>query len=242
MAHPSRFRTSFNGPEEKTKLCSKCKQDLPLSNFSKDKYQSSGLEPRCKLCKKIHKIKFSYSRDEAMIVKKCIRCEVEKSTSKFYSDKTVKCGLQGICISCVSKAAKIWSKKNRIKKCEQTRQYRYRNPEKRRLQEKKWRKANPDKVKAMVKRYYEKNYGKIRAYFRKRYAQKLQAIPRWANLRRIESVYKAVSLKPGFVVDHIIPLQGKTVCGLHVENNLRIILKLENQQKHHKLLPEFFDY
>lgn len=34
------------------------------------------------------------------------------------------------------------------------------------------------------------------------------------------------------VVDHIIPLQGRTVSGLHVETNLRVIEHHENARKH----------
>ncbi|MCR4319787.1 MAG: HNH endonuclease [Candidatus Brocadiaceae bacterium] len=70
-------------------------------------------------------------------------------------------------------------------------------------------------------------------------ARKRRAIPRWANLRRIESVYKAAAEKLGFHVDHIIPLAHKLVCGLHVENNLRIISAKENLEKNNKLLPEY---
>ena len=36
-------------------------------------------------------------------------------------------------------------------------------------------------------------------------------------------------------VDHILPLKGKTVSGLHVANNLRIIPALENQVKGNRL-------
>jgi len=39
-------------------------------------------------------------------------------------------------------------------------------------------------------------------------------------------------------VDHIIPLRGKNVSGLHVHQNLRIISSDENQRKNNKFLPE----
>ena len=50
-----------------TKTCSKCKLDLPLSEFWKDKYQSDGLRTACRICNKNNKVylKEYYERRKA---------------------------------------------------------------------------------------------------------------------------------------------------------------------------------
>ena len=70
----------------------------------------------------------------------------------------------------------------------------------------------------------------------KRRAIKIKAQPEWANHEAIALIYKQasyVSLRTGVPheVDHDIPLQGKYVCGLHVETNLKIIPMSENRKK-----------
>ncbi len=61
-------------------------------------------------------------------------------------------------------------------------------------------------------------------------------IPKWANLEKIREIYK--KSKKGYHVDHIIPLQGKNVSGLHVENNLQYLTATQNISKGNKLLYE----
>jgi len=90
-------------------------------------------------------------------------------------------------------------------------------------------KANRSYYNNKSKRHYYEN--KTYYYFRssKRRAFKLKAIPKWANLEKIKEIY--LKRKNGYHVDHIIPLQGKNVCGLHVENNLQYLKVKENLSK-----------
>jgi hypothetical protein len=58
------------------------------------------------------------------------------------------------------------------------------------------------------------------------------ATPAWANLYEIEQFYN--NCPEGFHVDHIIPLAGKLVCGLHVLTNLQYLPAKENLTKSNK--------
>lgn len=68
------------------------------------------------------------------------------------------------------------------------------------------------------------------------------AIPSWCtseDLRAIKALYaqcRKISKDTGVKheIDHIIPLRGKNVCGLHVLENLRIMDKKKNRTKGNK--------
>lgn len=63
-----------------------------------------------------------------------------------------------------------------------------------------------------------------------------QALPSWANLEEIKLIYRNCPIN--YHVDHIIPLQGELVCGLHVENNLQYLLAEDNLKKSNKFLVD----
>ena len=76
-----------------------------------------------------------------------------------------------------------------------------------------------------------------RARSSKRRAIERQRLATWANLEAIKAIYrKAIDLtrSTGVAhhVDHIYPLAGKLVSGLHVENNLQVLTATENMSKH----------
>ena len=58
------------------------------------------------------------------------------------------------------------------------------------------------------------------------------ATPSWADLDKIKAIYN--ECPKGYHVDHIIPLQGALVCGLHVETNLQYLTAQDNIIKHNK--------
>ncbi len=91
-----------------------------------------------------------------------------------------------------------------------------------------WRLANPDKM------------GAKKAARR---AAIKQAFPLWARGLDFASIYRLradITALTGIEhhVDHIVPLKGETVCGLHVPWNLEVIPAKVNQSKKNKLLPE----
>ena len=75
-----------------------------------------------------------------------------------------------------------------------------------------------------------------------RRAQKIHAQVAWADLEKIKNIYTMAShLRNGgqnVHVDHIVPLRGKTVCGLHVEQNLQIIPRIANVSKGNRSWPD----
>lgn len=66
----------------------------------------------------------------------------------------------------------------------------------------------------------------------KRRAYKLNATISWANELKIKEIYKQCPI--GYQVDHIIPLQGEKVCGLHIEYNLQYLSAKDNQSKNNR--------
>ena len=88
-------------------------------------------------------------------------------------------------------------------------------------------------------RWVKANPGIVNAWNKKRYANKKQRTPAWLTLvdfERIENEYRLAALQAKITgtiwhVDHIIPLQGKNVCGLHVPTNLKAIPGMDNLRK-----------
>jgi hypothetical protein len=128
--------------------------------------------------------------------------------------------------------------------------YRAANPDKVKETRSNWIKNNPEmystryyrhkeKIKQSTKEYKIKNRGLIRYYNANRKARVKQASLGNYDLERVKLIYqKAADLEAlgdiKYHVDHIVPLLGKEICGLHVSWNLRCIPADENLRKHNK--------
>ena len=105
-----------------------------------------------------------------------------------------------------------------------------------------WYQANKSKIKAQQQTYLANNPEKFRLKTAKRRARLLMRTPRWSselNDLIIQEAYALAVTRTTMTgvkwhVDHILPLQGKKVSGLHVGINLQVITAEQNFIKSNK--------
>jgi hypothetical protein len=133
----------------------------------------------------------------------------------------------GECLDCRALAIKVWRQKN---------------PDKVRAHNASQYIKHSDKIKANVRKWEKNNPVKILAHTRAMQIKRLLRFPKWLTKDdrwMVEQAYELAALRTkmfGFSwhVDHILPLQGKTVSGLHVPLNLQVIPAVENMRKLNK--------
>ena len=167
-------------------------------------------------------------------MKTCTRCKIEKPLDAFYKhSKAKKDGHQSHCKVCDNHRKNVWKAKNPqlsktyAKKADSNKYLK--NKEHINTRNKAWKKSNP---------------GKLQAMDAKRRAAKKYRTPNWLteqDLEHIRCKYEVAAMlnKYGvhkWHVDHIIPLQGKLVSGLHVPYNLQVVPEAVNLQKGNKYL------
>lgn len=193
------------------KKCSRCKKTKELSEFNQHKGRKDGLQHRCKTCLREYRLKNKSRLTEA--------------NKEYYQNNREK----------VLKQKKIYTSQNKEKR----KIYLKKNKEMLDIQRNVYTEENKEKIAQKGKEYRKNNPDKITAIGAKRRATKKDATPEWYEKDKIEVLYEKARWLESLTglkyhVDHIIPLQGKNVSGLHCWANLQILEASINIKKGNK--------
>ena len=176
-------------------------------------------------------------------MKLCPHCKNTKPFEAFYSSSTHKSGYASWCKQCEAQRGK--EKFNRRKQAQliKAKEYRAANKESVSATIKAWKERYPGRHEQAIRNWVIRNPGKVNAKWMKREASKRQRTPSWLtdeDFWMMEQAYDIAAKRTQmlgipFHVDHIVPLQGKTVSGLHVPWNLQVITAKANRMKSNKL-------
>jgi len=158
-------------------------------------------------------------------MKTCFKCKEEKPLSSFHKHKGMKDGHLNKCSNCVAKDVQEWRNKNpdaRNKEWVRKREKIGLMPREKYLQYKKENAIGPkvSKLKYMQKRRTQVDYKVTNELDEFVFEEAI-------NLKYL----RKETTKIAWHVDHIVPLNNKSVCGLHNAHNLQVIPAKENLKK-----------
>jgi len=206
---------------KKTKVCYVCKKRRMIASF----YKKNGkAKNECIQCQK------KYMKEYRIKNKERLKEYSIKSHADYYQKNTEK----------VKAAVKKYRKENPDKVKTFRAIWREENREDINEKHKEWREENKEHVNERSRQWKKENRYKVLANTRKRQAGKQQRTPKWA-IEDIIKVFYFMSEHLGRImnekyhVDHIIPLKGENITGLHTHNNLQVITAKENMTKNNKI-------
>jgi hypothetical protein len=163
----------------------------------------------------------------------CRYCGESKSVTLFGKDRSSKSGYTSRCKECISKTRKSRAGCPKVARYNKTHSRNRKQPytEERKQKMKARYKDKRAEILEYNRDYRKKNPEKHREKEACRRAAKLNATSQWlsacdkAHIKRVYELAKLMEQITGeaYHVDHIIPLQGKNVCGLHVPKNLQVL-------------------
>jgi 5-methylcytosine-specific restriction endonuclease McrA len=175
-------------------------------------------------------------------MKQCSVCQETKPFLSFHKQKSGPGGYRSACKDCRKGEHTDRYAENKHEWNQRAVAWRVANPDKAKLIGKKFREANRKQRNDYKNDWAQANKGHVNAYNVKRHAAKLKRTPAWLSdfdKLKIECLYQLATMRTresgyDWHVDHIIPLQGKFVSGLHVPSNLRVIPAVENNRKYNR--------
>ncbi|MGU3286458.1 hypothetical protein [Methylobacterium mesophilicum] len=192
-----------------TKTCLDCRLDLPAgaSSFSKKKRSADGLMSYCKACMSVRWKRHYADRREHHVARAVAQVKKRRIENPEYDRGLAR------------------EKKRRDHK----------DPEKYAAHLERgriWFRENAERVRAMPSR----DRAILNTYAANRRGRELQQTPPWVSISDILPFYQEAARLTAETgtpheVDHVIPLAGKGLCGLHVPWNLEVIPRAINRRK-----------
>ena len=177
------------------------------------------------------------------MMKLCNKCKELKPLDQFDKNVGGKYGLRSHCRECRLEYNRKFNREN----IEWRRSYRLAYNKLHETEIKEWqknyRKENREAINKKISLLTKANREGANARHAKQRAAQLNATPKWLTKEQIEQIkewylYAKIFTETKGIkheVDHIVPLQGKNVCGLHVPWNLQILTREENRSKGNKV-------
>jgi hypothetical protein len=190
------------------KLCASCKAKKSLSEFYKRKDSPDGYRNDCKDCRKASSLKNHYENQEQRKARfKADHAKRVLENPNFYAETYARYRESSLATA---------------------KQYYQDHIEERKAKQRLWSKTNRGTANALSKRYKLK---------------KVNATPKWLTPEQIynmQCTYKVAAQlsetsSQKWHVDHIVPIRGKDVCGLHVPWNLQVLPAKMNMQKGNRI-------
>jgi len=178
-------------------------------------------------------------------MKTCRKCKLEKPLSDFYPHRRSTDGRHYYCMECSRALANAYAARHMGKIVEKAKGWYLANKDRKRAYDAKRRKEKRSLYREASRRFREKHPGRKNADTQARRAQFALRLPRWQRSSELTVFYECaarVSQCLGILhcVDHVIPLRGKTVSGLHVPGNLAVVPERFNLSKsnHFSISPD----
>ena len=174
--------------------------------------------------------------------KACKKCKEVKPLEEFTKDSRNKDGRTGKCVQCSKTYTAEYRANNKDKLNANNKAYHAANREILNTKKKMYREANKESIKVKYKDWAIVNKDKKNASNAKYRAAKLNAIPSWfgeLDELVLSEAYELAQHREELTgvkwhVDHIVPLQGKLVSGIHCASNIQVITASENLEKSNK--------
>jgi hypothetical protein len=179
--------------------------------------------------------------------KVCSKCGKNLSLDDFHNNKNRLSGKVSACKTCcgdfyeenaeeIKRRVREYKETNPDKRRETNENYYQENKEYHATKATKWAKENPERKREIERKYDRANQPKKNARTALYKARKKRATPPWLSQQQIDEIQRIYENCPaGYEVDHIVPLRGKKVSGLHVPWNLQYLTAEDNNKKGNRI-------